>query len=92
MIGYHASTAEEYADAFEKALDIPSTEKMAMRRRARESAKRFTEAEFAKGWNEQINLLLGLLRSPPKSAGWKNQLLAGSYLAVLAFDIFKLVR
>ncbi|KAB8300830.1 hypothetical protein EYC80_002758 [Monilinia laxa] len=48
--GFHASTAEQFAQGFESALSLPREDKIAMRLRARKSAQRFTEAEFAKKW------------------------------------------
>ncbi|KKK25432.1 alpha-1,2-mannosyltransferase alg-11, partial [Aspergillus ochraceoroseus] len=45
--GFHAQTEEEFAAAFEAALALSAEEKMAMRLRARKSALRFTEEEFA---------------------------------------------
>ena len=56
--GFHATTAEEFAEGFEKALSLP--DKLAVRLRARESAKRFTEEEFAKKWVSQMVRLLSL--------------------------------
>ena len=38
-------------------------DKLAMRLRARESAKRFTEEEFAKGWIVQMERLVQLRQS-----------------------------
>lgn len=35
-------------------------DKLAMRKRARQSAKRFTEEEFAKGWISQMERLVEL--------------------------------
>ena len=54
--GFHATTAAEFAEGFEQALALP--DKLAMRRRARQSAKRFTEEEFAKGWITQMEKLV----------------------------------
>ncbi|RAL65518.1 hypothetical protein DID88_001084 [Monilinia fructigena] len=48
--GFHASTSEQFAQGFESALSLPREDKIAMRLRARKSAQRFTEAEFAKKW------------------------------------------
>ena len=59
--GFHASTAAEFAEAFEMALALE--DKLAMRLRARESAKRFTEEEFAKGWVVQMERLVQLRQS-----------------------------
>ncbi|KAJ6258907.1 hypothetical protein Dda_5802 [Drechslerella dactyloides] len=61
--GYHATTAEEYADGFREALSLDPAETAAMRRRARQSAMRFSEEIFADGWDGMMNTLLGLRRS-----------------------------
>jgi alpha-1,2-mannosyltransferase len=50
--GYHATTAESFAEALHNALSLSSGEDKAIRERARESAvKRFSEEEFVKGWD-----------------------------------------
>ncbi|KAK0634509.1 glycosyltransferase family 4 protein [Bombardia bombarda] len=54
--GFHATTATEFAEGFEKALSLPDP--LAVRLRARESAKRFTEEEFAKRWTAQMEKLV----------------------------------
>ncbi|KAL2260986.1 hypothetical protein VTK26DRAFT_4832 [Humicola hyalothermophila] len=54
--GFHATTATEFAQAFEKALGLPDP--YAVRQRARKSAKRFTEEEFARRWIEQMERLV----------------------------------
>ncbi len=56
--GFHATTATEFAEAFEQALALDN--KLAMRLLARESAKRFTEEEFAKRWIVQMEKLVKL--------------------------------
>lgn len=56
--GFHATTATEFAEGFEQALALP--DKLAMRLRARESAKRFTEEQFARGWITQMEKLVKL--------------------------------
>ncbi|KAL2265740.1 hypothetical protein VTJ83DRAFT_6840 [Remersonia thermophila] len=58
--GFHATTASEFAAAFEKALALPDP--LAVRLRARKSAKRFTEEEFARRWLEQME---GLFQARP---------------------------
>lgn len=50
--GFHATTSKEFAEGFEKALSLPNP--YAVRLRARKSAKRFTEEEFARRWMEQL--------------------------------------
>ncbi len=65
-IGYHATTYQEYAAAFEKALSLTEDETLAMRLRARASAKRFTEEAFGKLWVAQMGKLVDLkLRDRP---------------------------
>ncbi|KAK3900630.1 glycosyltransferase [Staphylotrichum tortipilum] len=54
--GFHATTAAEFAQGFEKALTLPDP--YAVRQRARKSAKRFTEEEFARRWTDQMEQLV----------------------------------
>lgn len=56
--GFHASTTAEFAKGYEDALSLE--DKLAMRLRARLSAKRFTEEEFAKGWIQVMQRLVSL--------------------------------
>jgi alpha-1,2-mannosyltransferase len=56
--GFHATTSTEYAEAFEKALSLPDP--LAVRKRARTSAKRFTEEAFAKRWTAQMEKLVDM--------------------------------
>lgn len=56
--GYHATTSTEFAKGFEAALG--QNDKLPMRLRARKSAKRFTEEEFAKGWIRNMEVLVKL--------------------------------
>ncbi|KAJ5647670.1 hypothetical protein N7490_004042 [Penicillium lividum] len=56
--GFRAETEEQFAAAFEAALALPVEEKIAMRQRARRSALRFTEEEFAKKWLYQVQKLV----------------------------------
>lgn len=58
--GFHASTSTEYADGFDKALSLSSSEALEMRLRARKSAKRFTEDVFRAKWNEQLRKLVDM--------------------------------
>ncbi|KAI9671809.1 MAG: asparagine-linked glycosylation protein [Alyxoria varia] len=58
--GYHASTEEEYAEGFQKALALPPEEALAMRKRARKSSKRFDDDAFAGAWLNQMEKLVGL--------------------------------
>ncbi|KAH8678350.1 hypothetical protein BX600DRAFT_409325 [Xylariales sp. PMI_506] len=56
--GFHASTSTGFAEGFEKALSLPDP--LSVRKRARISAKRFTEEEFARKWLSQMEVLVGL--------------------------------
>ncbi|KAF7171239.1 hypothetical protein CNMCM5623_003625 [Aspergillus felis] len=60
--GFRASTEDEFAAAFEAALALPAEEKVAMRRRARKSALRFTEEEFSQKWIEEVGKLVEMRR------------------------------
>jgi alpha-1,2-mannosyltransferase len=55
--GFRATTEEDFAAAFEAALALPGEEKVSMRMRARESAKRFTEELFARRWVIEVEKL-----------------------------------
>jgi alpha-1,2-mannosyltransferase len=56
--GFHATTSAEFAEGFEQALSLK--DKLAMRLRARQSAKRFTEEEFARKYILQMERLVRL--------------------------------
>ncbi|KIE02566.1 alpha-1,2-mannosyltransferase alg11, partial [Metarhizium majus ARSEF 297] len=56
--GYHATNEEEFAEGFEKALS--QSNPLSMRRRARKSAIRFTEEEFAKKWVDETSRLVAM--------------------------------
>ena len=56
--GFRAETEEQFAASFEAALALPEAEKLAMRQRARRSALRFTEEEFARKWLNQVQKLV----------------------------------
>lgn len=58
--GFHATTAAEFAAAFEKALTVENP--LEMRLRARESAWRFSEGEFARKWIEQTAKLVNMTK------------------------------
>lgn len=58
--GFHASTADEYAEGFRRALTLAPEETLAMRRRARRSAERFTDATFAERWLRNMEKLVRL--------------------------------
>ncbi|KAI0904268.1 glycosyltransferase family 4 protein [Ustulina deusta] len=54
--GFHATTATEYAEGFEKAFSLPNP--LTVRLRARRSAQRFTDEEFAKRWLAELQKLV----------------------------------
>jgi len=54
--GFHATTSAEFAEAFDKALSLANP--LQVRLRARKSAKRFTEEEFANRWTSQMEKLV----------------------------------
>ncbi|TDZ31162.1 GDP-Man:Man(3)GlcNAc(2)-PP-Dol alpha-1,2-mannosyltransferase [Colletotrichum spinosum] len=56
--GFHATNVEEFAQGYEKALSIKDA--LAIRLRARQSAKRFTESEFDKKWIDQMEKLVAM--------------------------------
>ncbi|KAI8934240.1 asparagine-linked glycosylation protein [Plenodomus lindquistii] len=58
--GFHASTKEEYAEGFRKALTLSPEETLAMRQRARKSAERFTDRGFAERWLKNMEVLVML--------------------------------
>ena len=58
--GYHASTEEEYADAFHKVLGLSSKYRLEMRARARLSAQRFSEEKFSQGWVKEVEEMMRL--------------------------------
>ncbi|ETS86005.1 GDP-Man:Man(3)GlcNAc(2)-PP-Dol alpha-1,2-mannosyltransferase [Pestalotiopsis fici W106-1] len=56
--GFHATTASEFAQGYDKALSLPNP--LSVRKRARVSSMRFTEEEFARRWLAQMNTLVGM--------------------------------
>lgn len=58
--GFHATSEDEFARGFEQALS--QSDSLAMRKRARKSAARFTEEEFAKKWVDETSRLVALAR------------------------------
>ncbi|KAH9881635.1 asparagine-linked glycosylation protein [Plenodomus lingam] len=58
--GFHASTEDEYAEGFRKALTLSPEETLAMRHRARKSAERFTDRGFAESWLKNMEVLVAL--------------------------------
>lgn len=60
-LGYLATTEEEFAESFEKALTVPNP--LAMRQRARASAHRFSEEAFATKWVTQFERLVYMTKT-----------------------------
>ncbi|KAI4919569.1 asparagine-linked glycosylation protein [Alternaria incomplexa] len=58
--GFHATTAEQYADGFRKALTLSPEDTLDMRQRARRSAERFTDQVFAERWLKNTEKLVAL--------------------------------
>lgn len=58
--GYHAETAEEFAQGFRAVMQMDPDERFAMRMRGRQVAKRFTEEAFARKWIEEMEKLISL--------------------------------
>ncbi|TWU78993.1 asparagine-linked glycosylation protein [Metarhizium rileyi] len=56
--GYHATNEDEFAEGYERALSQANP--LGMRRRARKSATRFTEEEFAKKWVYETSRLVAM--------------------------------
>ncbi|KAI5286672.1 asparagine-linked glycosylation protein [Ascosphaera acerosa] len=52
--GFSAADEDGFAAAFAAALAMPPADRVAMRLRARESARRFTEEEFMRRWNAEV--------------------------------------
>lgn len=51
FVGYHATDAASFAEAFHQALSLPAPEALIMRQRARALAiERFSTDRFEKGW------------------------------------------
>ena len=68
FLGFHASTTEEYTTAFSKALFMSADERLAMRQRARQNARRFSEEVFAAKWAEHMDMLVRLQTEMRSSA------------------------
>jgi alpha-1,2-mannosyltransferase len=50
--GFHARDPDSFADALHQALNLPKSEELGMRKRARQWAvQRFSEEEFVKAWD-----------------------------------------
>ncbi|EEH43327.1 alpha-1,2-mannosyltransferase ALG11 [Paracoccidioides brasiliensis Pb18] len=70
--GFRATTETEFAAAFEAALALPDEEKVAMRMRARESARRFAGEVFAEKWGGEMEKLIALERKRRTGEGKQN--------------------
>ena len=60
--GFHATTIEDFASAFEKALSLSPEDALAMRLRARKNSLRFSEEVFGEAWSEQLEVLVEMSR------------------------------
>ena len=58
--GYHAETAEEFAEGYQAVMQMAPEDRYAMRVRGRKVAKRFTEEVFAQKWIEEVEKLVSL--------------------------------
>ncbi|KAL9115482.1 MAG: hypothetical protein Q9227_000803 [Pyrenula ochraceoflavens] len=56
--GFRAETEDEFANAFRTVLDMSQADRVDMRLRAREVAKKFTEEQFARRWIGEIEELV----------------------------------
>lgn len=63
IIGFLASTTEEFTKCFDQALSLSAQDALAMRHRARKSALRFSEEVFSTNWTKQLEHLVDLSRS-----------------------------
>jgi len=61
--GFHASTVQQFADGFARALALNGEEALAMRKRARKSSWRFSEKVFSDAWLENLGHLVELRRT-----------------------------
>ncbi|ETN46632.1 uncharacterized protein HMPREF1541_00818 [Cyphellophora europaea CBS 101466] len=57
-IGFHAETEEEFAEGFAKVAALDEGESYEMRKRGRESTRRFGEEVFREGWCGQMSRLV----------------------------------
>ena len=61
VIGFHAETEGQYADAFVKVLvEMSEEERVEMRKRGRESVRRFGGDVFVQGWLREMEKLVNL--------------------------------
>ena len=63
--GWHASTVEDYANAFKESLALTGTTEAEMRSAARESSLRFSEEVFEENWGR---VMAGLIAAVGKQA------------------------
>lgn len=61
-IGFHAETEEEFAEGFASVAALGEKEAFEMRRRGRESTRRFGEVAFREGWIKEMGKLVELRR------------------------------
>jgi alpha-1,2-mannosyltransferase len=59
-IGFHAETEAEFAAAFEKVGTMSEDERQEMRKRGRESSRRFGEGVFEEAWGGIMGELIGM--------------------------------
>lgn len=59
--GFRATTEEQFAAAFEAALALPPAERVAMRRRSRASARRFSDEAFAGRWVREMEKMVAAM-------------------------------
>lgn len=59
-VGFHATTSQEFAEGFAKALSLSPGEAFAMRQRAQKSSWRFSERVFSDAWTSQMEALVQL--------------------------------
>ena len=93
--GFHASTVKEYSEAFLRALSLSEEKRIAMRMRARSSAKRFDQERFSSGWVVVVGRLVELAGHPVSPhTEYDNAILmaGGAYLFFIVFDIWKILR
>ena len=64
--GFHATTPEQFAEGFAKALELSDEEAFAMRLRARKSSWRFSEQVFSEAWERHLDALVELAESPSR--------------------------
>ncbi|KAK4575262.1 asparagine-linked glycosylation protein [Recurvomyces mirabilis] len=58
--GFHATTVDEFASGFARAMELDDDEAFAMRLRARKSSWRFSEQVFSEAWTKHLQFLVEL--------------------------------